>query len=409
MHLRLVVSVRCDRGRVLRAPLVGASRALFQFPFELEQGVEEVVVPLGRRLGPGHFEAAADGIATLAGAVLALPAKTLILDRGCVRRRADQRGVARAVGLAEGVAAGDQRHGFLVVHRHAEERLTDVLGRRHWIRCAVRPFRVDVDQAHLHGRQRLREFAFAAVALVAEPGAFRPPEQFPRLPFVGAAAGVTEGLEPHRFQRGVAREHIEVCPGNLAAVFLLDRPQQTARAIEQHVVRPRIQRRETLLAAAGAAAPVSDAIGAGAMPRHADHQAAVVAEVGRPPILRVGHQRLKIGHDGVEIERLELGGVVERLAHRVGQVGMAMQNLKIEQVRPPFAIARSVCASGERALAGALVVSLCVHGVLQLRWMVVLVERYRTIAKSGWCRRTHSRGCALSRRQFRCADRVLRQ
>ena len=41
--------------------------------------------------------------------------------------RADQRRIAGAVGLAEGVAAGDQRDGLLVVHRHAEERLADVL------------------------------------------------------------------------------------------------------------------------------------------------------------------------------------------------------------------------------------------------------------------------------------------
>ena len=33
---------------------------------------------------------------------------------------------ARAVGLAERVAAGDERHRLLVVHRHAAERLADV-------------------------------------------------------------------------------------------------------------------------------------------------------------------------------------------------------------------------------------------------------------------------------------------
>ena len=79
------------------------------------------------------------------------------------------------MGLAEGVAAGDQRDGLLVVHRHAEERLADVLGRRDRIGIAVRPFRVDVDQAHLHGAERLRELALAAVAFVAEPGALGTP------------------------------------------------------------------------------------------------------------------------------------------------------------------------------------------------------------------------------------------
>ena len=47
-------------------------------------------------------------------------------------------------------------------------------------------------------------------------------------PDVSAAAGETEGLESHRFQRDVAGEDHQVGPGDPAAVFLLDRPEQTA-------------------------------------------------------------------------------------------------------------------------------------------------------------------------------------
>ena len=61
------------------------------------------------------------------------------------------RRVGGAVGLAEGVAAGDQRHGLLVIHGHAAERLADVPGRGERIRFAVGAFRIHVDQAHLHG------------------------------------------------------------------------------------------------------------------------------------------------------------------------------------------------------------------------------------------------------------------
>ena len=107
-----------------------------------------------RRLRPGDFRAAGDGVGADAGAVLALPAEALILERAAFRLRADQRRIARAVGLAEGVAAGDQRDGLLVVHRHAEERFADVLRGRERVRIAVRPFRVDVDQAHLHRAER---------------------------------------------------------------------------------------------------------------------------------------------------------------------------------------------------------------------------------------------------------------
>ena len=182
--------------------------------------------------------------------------------RGAFRLRADQRRIAGAVGLAEGVAAGDQRDGLFVVHRHAEEGLADVLRRRDRVRIAVRSFRIDVDQAHLHRAERLRQLTFAAVAFVAEPGALGTPVELFGLPHVGAAAGEAEGLEAHRFERDVAGENHQVGPGDFAAVLLLDRPQQAARLVEVRVVRPAVERREALLAGAGAAAAVGDAVGA---------------------------------------------------------------------------------------------------------------------------------------------------
>src|SRR5271168_1426702 len=107
MLLRLVKGVRNRRFRAFRLPLFRAGRALRQFPFVLEQVVEEVIAPLRRRLRPGDFRAAGDGVSADAGAVLALPAEALILDGGAFRLRTDERRIARAVGLAEGVAAGD--------------------------------------------------------------------------------------------------------------------------------------------------------------------------------------------------------------------------------------------------------------------------------------------------------------
>ena len=248
MLLRLIEGIR-DRGsRTFRLPLFRTGRALGQFPFVAEQVPEEVVAPLRRRRGPGDFRAAGDGVGADTRAVLALPAETLILERAAFRVRPDQRRVAGAVGLAEGVAAGNQRHRLFVVHRHAEEGFADVPRRRDRVRIAVRPFRIDVNETHLHGAERLRELALAAIAFVAEPGAFGTPIELFRLPDVGAAAGETEGLEAHRLERDVAGEDHQVGPGDFPAVFLLDRPQQPARLVEIGVVGPAIQGREALLA-----------------------------------------------------------------------------------------------------------------------------------------------------------------
>src|SRR6185436_294595 len=117
-----------------------------------------------------------------------------------------------------------------------------------------------------------------AVALVTEPRRLRSPVDVLGLPDVLAAAGEAERLEPHRLEGDVAGQHDQVGPRQLAAVLLLDRPQQPARLVDVGVVRPAAERREADLARAGAAAAVVDAIRAGAVPRHADEQAAVVAE-----------------------------------------------------------------------------------------------------------------------------------
>src|SRR5262249_9184603 len=159
----------------------------------LEQVLEEVVAPLRRCLRPGDFRATSDGVSPDAGAMLALPAEALVLEGAGFGLRADQRGIAGAVGLAEGVPTGDQCDRLLIVQRKAEDGLPDVLGCCDRVGLAVRPRRIDVDQAHLHRAERLCELALAAVALVAQPRAFRSPVQLLRLPHVGAAAGEAEG------------------------------------------------------------------------------------------------------------------------------------------------------------------------------------------------------------------------
>jgi catalase (peroxidase I) len=56
---------------------------------------------------------------------------------------------------------------------------------------------------------------------------------------------------------------------------------------------------------------------AGAVPRHADHERAVVAEVRRPPVLARREELVDVLLDGVEVEGVERGAVVEALAQRV--------------------------------------------------------------------------------------------
>jgi hypothetical protein len=63
------------------------------------------------------------------------------------------------------------------------------------------------------------------------------------------------------------------------------------------------------------------------VPGHADEERPIVAEVGRPPILRIRHQGTQVLDHGVEIEAFEFLGVVECRAHRVGQRGVLVKDL----------------------------------------------------------------------------------
>ena len=193
--------------------------------------------------------------------------------------------------LAEGVTAGDQRSCLHVVHRHAGERFSDVAGGRYRIRLPVGSFGIDVDQAHLHGSERSGQLTVSAVTLVAEPGVLGTPVDLLGLPDVFSAESEAEGLEPHRLQGAVAREHQQVGPRNLLSVLLLHGPKQAPGLVEAGVVRPTVERGETLSTLAATAAAVCNAIGAGSMPAHTHEESAVVPVVGRPPILRRRHQR----------------------------------------------------------------------------------------------------------------------
>ncbi len=82
-----------------------------------------------------------------------------------------------------------------------------------------------------------------------------------------------------------------------------------------------------------------------------------MAVIRWPPVLRVGHQRIEVLLQGLEVEFLELLGVVERLAHGIAHVRVLMKNLEVQLVRPPVPVRRAsagclfICSARYRALA----------------------------------------------------------
>src|SRR5215475_15079398 len=112
----------------LGSVLLRTSRTRRQLIVVLVQVVQEPVVPLRRVTGPGALEPAGDRVVALAGTKPGLPAEALLLQAGAFRFGTDVLGIrSSTMGLADRVAADDKRNRLLVIHRHAAERLSNVL------------------------------------------------------------------------------------------------------------------------------------------------------------------------------------------------------------------------------------------------------------------------------------------
>src|SRR4030095_2950753 len=280
--------------------LLPAGRARGQLIVVVVEVLEEPLSPLRRLGGPRTLEPARDRVVALAGAKLVPPAETLLLYAGALRFGTDVLGGrGGTVGLADRVAADDERERLLIVHRHASESLSNVLRCKGRVRVAARPLRVHVDQAHVIGAERPPHIPALGMTLVSKPCALGPPEDLVGLPAVLAPEAEAERLEAHRFISTVAGENDQVGPGDLAAVLLFHRPEQPARLVETRVVGPAVEGSKALHAAAAPAPAVGDAVRARCMPTHPDKEWPVVAVVGRPPVLRRCHHLLDVLLQGI--------------------------------------------------------------------------------------------------------------
>ena len=333
MHFAGIVCVRNHvlGGDILGAPLNGTSGAVHLLVLILEQHLEIAHIPL-RRIGfPGAIKAAGRGIAAFAATVLIDPAKAHGFHGRCFGFGPDQSGIARAMHLAKCVTASYQCHGLIVVHCHTGKGFAHVATRCNRIGLAVRTLGVHIDQTHLHRCKRTLEYAITAIAAVGfvaggQPFFLHTPEHiFLRSPNISAAAAKAKGLKAHGFHSHITCQDKQVGPGNSVAILFLDRPQEAAGLVQVAVVRPAVQRCKAMVTGVGAATAIGSAVSTRRMPRHTDHQAAVMAPVCRPPVLRIGHQRDHVLLEGCEIQFLEGFGIAVACIHRVGHRLMLMQ------------------------------------------------------------------------------------
>mmetsp|Transcript_4134 Transcript_4134/g.10378 ORF Transcript_4134/g.10378 Transcript_4134/m.10378 type:complete len:546 (+) Transcript_4134:571-2208(+) len=304
----------------LGSPLVEAAGAGANFPLEVQQIGEVLVGPFGGASGPGSLKAA--GVSPI------------------VARRVQ----ARAMVLTKRMAAADEGHRLAEIQTHAAEAGLDVERATVDIGLAHRSLRVDVDEAESRLAQRRLARAVDRArrdGLLVVGASERDASH--AVDVVDATAAEAQRLAAHELDRSGAGQDDEIAPGQGGVVLVLDGLQEREGLVEVAVVHPGELGGEADTAAVAAAAAVTRAVGAGAVPREADHEGPVVPEVGGPEGLRVGEERLQ-----VLLHRLEAS-----LRHRAAIRRRVYRGCLLQQSPPACSVIHGgPLAERERAAGG---------------------------------------------------------
>ena len=150
--------------------------------------------------GPGTFKTAGHGIPANPPAGFIEPAQALIFHLCAFGGRAQQFSVAVTMRFTHGMTACGQGYGFFIIHCHSGEGYAYIFGGSERVGFTINPFRIDVDQPHHDGCQRIFQIPFTGITAVGvfsrgEPFFFRSPiDVFLRMPDVFTTKTETEGL-----------------------------------------------------------------------------------------------------------------------------------------------------------------------------------------------------------------------
>ena len=168
-------------GAVLRASTGGRRRGSWSAPTRSRRGSRRSCCPVRRRGGPDDLEAAGDRVAALAGAVARSSSPGPAPRAGRPRARGRRCSGSAAPWVLPKVwppAISATVSSSFIAIRAKVSRMSRADGER--VGIAVGAFRVDVDQAHLHGGERVLELAVAGVARRRRASRPRGPSRRPR-------------------------------------------------------------------------------------------------------------------------------------------------------------------------------------------------------------------------------------
>ena len=104
------------------------------------------------------------------------------------------------------------------------------------------------------------------------------------------------------------------------------------------VVGPAVEGGKSLSSSTATTTAIAGSVGTCSVPGHANEERPIVAVIGRPPVLTVGHQRMEVFLEALVIKALERFSVIKVRVHGVGFGIVLVEDVEVEVLRPPILI-----------------------------------------------------------------------
>lgn len=102
------------------------------------------------------------------------------------------------------------------------------------------------------------------------------------------------------------------------------------------------------------ASAICDPVCASTVPGHSNEEAAIVAEISWPQVLRIGHEGGQISLKSLVVESLEGSSIVKVLTEGVGDGSVLAEDVELDRLGPPVVDSGSATSNIERSLSWAL-------------------------------------------------------
>ena len=155
---------------IFRPPLISACWTLCQFPLETKKIIKIIIIPSCWCSCPCSLKTTGNRILCIPFSKTVFPTKALLFNTSSSWFRSNIfTRISSTMRLPKSMTASNKRNSLFIIHGHATECFTNVTCRSNWIRFAIRPLRININQPHLNSSKWIFKIAVACITLIAQP------------------------------------------------------------------------------------------------------------------------------------------------------------------------------------------------------------------------------------------------